>query len=211
MFTPTIYIPNCDLDSDYITLDDSKLHHLKNVLRMKNEDNVNISNGNGKLLIGKLSKNDVKVSTKKDYVRNHETKIFVPALREKNRFRYMIEKLVELNVSKLVIGKTENSQNTRIEADRISNWAISAVEQSGSPFFPDIEVTEEIDFSIFKTCFDISGEPINKDTDKVDTFAIGPEGGWSPKELANFEIKYKITDFNLRSETAAVSAVSLIM
>ena len=211
MFTPTIYIPNCDLDSDYITLDDSKLHHLKNVLRMKNEDNVNISNGNGKLLIGKLSKNDVKVSTKKDYVRNHETKIFVPALREKNRFRYMIEKLVELNVSKLVIGKTENSQNTRIEADRISNWAISAVEQSGSPFFPDIEVTEEIEFSIFKTCFDISGEPINKDTDKVDTFAIGPEGGWSPKELANFEIKYKITDFNLRSETAAVSAVSLIM
>ena len=211
MFTPTIYIPNCDLDSDYITLDDSKLHHLKNVLRMKNEDNVNISNGNGKLLIGKLSKNDVKVSTKKDYVRNHETKIFVPPLREKNRFRFMIEKLVELNVSKLVIGKTENSQNTRIEADRISNWAISAVEQSGSPFFPDIEVTEEIDFSIFRTCFDISGEPINKDTDKVDTFAIGPEGGWSPKELANFEIKYKITDFNLRSETAAVSAVSLIM
>ena len=211
MFTPTIYIPNCDLDSDYITLDDSKLHHLKNVLRMKNEDNVNISNGNGKLLIGKLSKNDVKVSTKKDYVRNHETKIFVPPLREKNRFRFMIEKLVELNVSKLVIGKTENSQNTRIEADRISNWAISAVEQSGSPFFPDIEVTDEIDFSIFRICFDISGEPINKDTDKVDTFAIGPEGGWSPKELANFEIKYKITDFNLRSETAAVSAVSLIM
>ena len=211
MFTPTIYIPNCDLDSDYITLDDSKLHHLKNVLRMKNEDNVNISNGNGKLFIGKLSKNDVKVSSKKDYVRNHETKIFVPALREKNRFRFMIEKLVELNVSKLVIGKTENSQNTRLEADRISNWAISAVEQSGSPFFPDIEVTEEIDFSIFRTCFDISGEPINKDTDKVDTFAIGPEGGWSPKELANFEIKYKITDFNLRSETAAVCAVSLIM
>lgn len=211
MFTPTIYIPNCDLDSDYITLDDSKLHHLKNVLRMKNEDNVNISNGNGKLLIGKLSKNDVKVSSNKEYVRNHETKIFVPPLREKNRFRFMIEKLVELNVSKLVIGKTENSQNTRIEADRISNWAISAVEQSGSPFFPDIEVTEEIDFSIFKTCFDISGEPIDKDTDKVDTFAIGPEGGWSPKELANFEIKYKITDFNLRSETAAVSAVSLIM
>ena len=211
MFTPTIYIPNCDLDSDYITLDDSKLHHLKNVLRMKNEDNVNISNGNGKLLIGKLSKNDVKVSTKKDYVRNHETKIFVPALREKNRFRFMIEKLVELNVSKLVIGKTENSQNTRLEANRISNWAISAVEQSGSPFFPDIEVTDEIDFSIFRICFDISGEPINKDTDKVDTFAIGPEGGWSPKELANFEIKYKITDFNLRSETAAVCAVSLIM
>ena len=211
MFTPTIYIPNCDLDSDYITLDDSKLHHLKNVLRMKNEDNVNISNGNGKLLIGKLCKNDVKVSSKKEYVRNHETKIFVPPLREKNRFRFMIEKLVELNVSKLVIGKTENSQNTRIEADRINNWAISAVEQSGSPFFPDIEVTDEIDFSIFRICFDISGEPINKDTDKVDTFAIGPEGGWSPKELANFEIKYKITDFNLRSETAAVSAVSLIM
>ena len=146
-----------------------------------------------------------------DYLRNHEITIFIPALREKNRFRFMIEKLVELNVSKVVIGKTENTQNTRIDIDRINNWAISAVEQSGTPFFPEIEVIDEIDFSLFEICFDITGELINKDTPKTDTFAIGPEGGWSPNELSKFKIKYKISDFNLRTETAAISAVSLMM
>ena len=43
---------------------------------------------------------------------------------------------------------TENTQNTRIDIDRINNWAISAVEQSGTPFFPEIEVIDEIDFSL---------------------------------------------------------------
>ena len=104
MFTPTIYIPDCNLEAELISLDELKLHHLKNVLRIKNEDNVNISTGKGKLLIGNLSNNNVKVSSNMDYLRNHEITIFIPALREKNRFRFMIEKLVELNVSKVVIG-----------------------------------------------------------------------------------------------------------
>ena len=211
MFTPTIYIPDCNLEAELISLDELKLHHLKNVLRIKNEDNVNISTGKGKLLIGNLSNNNVKVSSKMNYLRNHEITIFIPALREKNRFRFMIEKLVELNVSKVVIGKTENTQNTRIDIDRINNWAISAVEQSGTPFFPEIEVVDEIDFSIFEICSDITGELINKDTPKTDTFAIGPEGGWSQNELSKFKIKYKISEFNLRTETAAISAVSLMM
>ena len=42
MFTPTIYIPDCNLEAELISLDELKLHHLKNVLRIKNEDNVNI-------------------------------------------------------------------------------------------------------------------------------------------------------------------------
>ena len=39
MFTPTIYIPDCNLEAELISLDELKLHHLKNVLRIKNEDN----------------------------------------------------------------------------------------------------------------------------------------------------------------------------
>ena len=77
--------------------------------------------------------------------------------------------------------------------------------------YPSNEVIDEIDFSLFKICFDITGEQINKDTPKTDTFAIGPEGGWSSNELSKFKIKYKISEFNLRTETAAISAVSLMM
>ena len=63
----------------------------------------------------------------------------------------------------------------------------------------------------FNSCFDISGDTFNKEKADVKSFAIGPEGGWTNEELSNFQNKYKISDFSLRTETAAISAVSLVM
>ena len=49
MFTPTIFLPEVDSNKKMVTLEDSKVHHLKNVLRIKDYENVNISNGVGEL------------------------------------------------------------------------------------------------------------------------------------------------------------------
>ena len=211
MFTPTIYFPEIDSKTQTLTLEDSKLHHLKKVLRMKDFDNVNISNGQGQLFIGKLVNDSVQITKEKNFQRKNKISIFIPYLREKNRFRFMIEKLTELNVHKIFIGKTENTQNTKVDTLKINNWALSALEQSGTPFFPKIEIVETIDYTIFDTCFDITGRVLKNDSPKVNTFAIGPEGGWTPEELSNFKFKYKLSDFSLRTDTAAISAVSLMM
>ena len=211
MFTPTIFLPEVDSDKKIVSLEDSKLHHLKNVLRVKDFESVNISNGVGELLLGSFVKDHVEINSQKKYTRKNKISIFVPFLREKNRFRFMIEKLVELNVYRIFIGKTQNTQNTKIDIKKIHNWAISAVEQSGTPFFPKIEITDSINYTIFNSCFDISGDTFDKEKTNAKAFAIGPEGGWTNDELSNFQYKYKISDFSLRTETAAISAVSLIM
>ena len=211
MFTPTIYFPEIDSKTQTLALEDSKLHHLKKVLRMKDFDNVNISNGQGQLFTGKFVNDSVQINTQKNFQRKNKISIFIPYLREKNRFRFMVEKLTELNVHKIFIGKTENTQNTNVDTLKIHNWAISALEQSGTPFFPKIETTKTIDYKIFDTCFDITGSVLKKDSPNVNTFAIGPEGGWTPEELSNFKFKYKLSDFSLRTDTAAISAVSLMM
>ena len=211
MFTPTIYFPEIESNTQSVILEDSKLHHLKKVLRMNDFDNVNISNGMGQLFFGQLVNDKVEIISQKKFQREVEISIFVPYLREKNRFRFMVEKLVELNVCRINIGKTENTQNTNVDISRVHSWAISALEQSGTPFYPEIEISDTIDYSIFDTCFDVTGDMLKKDSKKVNTFAIGPEGGWSPNELLNFKYKYKISDFSLRTETAAISAVSLMM
>ena len=211
MFTPTIFLPEINSNEKNILLDDSKVHHLKNVLRIKDFDIVNISNGVGDLFQGHFVKDCVEINSQKKYLRKNEISIFVPYLREKNRFRFMIEKLVELNVYRLFIGRTQNTQNTKIDNEKINNWAISAVEQSGTPFFPKIEITDTINHTIFKSCFDISGDKFDKENTNVSAFAIGPEGGWTNDELSNFQYKYKLSDFSLRTETAAISAVSLLM
>ena len=211
MFTPTIFLPEINPNENSVSLNDSKVHHLKNVLRIKDFENVNITNGTGELFLGHFVKDYVEINSKKKYLRKNEISIFVPYLREKHRFRFMIEKLVELNVYKLFIGKTQNTQNTKIDIEKIYNWAISAVEQSGPAFFPEIEITDSIDYSIFSSCFDISGDNFDKEKSNIKAFAIGPEGGWTKEELSNFQYKFKLSDFSLRTETAAVSALSLTM
>ena len=51
----------------------------------------------------------------------------------------------------------------------------------------------------------------DKKTKKLNNFAIGPEGGWTDEELSKFQHKIKISEFSLRTETAAITAVSLMM
>ena len=103
MFTPTIFSPEINPKIERLILEDSKIHHLRKVLRMKDFDSIKISNGTGQLFFGHLLKNSVEINSQKYYQRNGEITIFVPYLREKNRFRFMIEKLVELNVYRIFL------------------------------------------------------------------------------------------------------------
>lgn len=210
MFIPTVYTPGVDIENNKIILTESKLHHIKNVLRIRENNEINISNGKGHIMFGKLKKNFVLIDNVKEFQKPNNVKMFIPFLREKNRFRYLIEKLVELNVSELHIGETQNTQKINIKSEKIDSWVISAIEQSGSPFYPNLIYSKFVDFDIFDTCFDISGDQITNNKN-ITNFAIGPEGGWSEEELKNFKFKFMLTEFNLRSETAAITALSLIM
>jgi len=210
MFIPTVYSPGVDIKNNKIELSESKLHHIKNVLRIRENNEINISNGKGHIMYGKLKEDFVLIDNVKEFQKPNNIKVFIPFLREKNRFRYLIEKLVELNVSELHIGETHNTQKINIKSEKIDSWVVSAIEQSGSPFYPNIIYSENVDFDLFDTCFDISGEEITNNKN-ITNFAIGPEGGWSKEELKNFKFKFMLTEFNLRSETAAVTALSLTM
>ena len=211
MFIPTVYTPDVDIENNKVKLSESKLHHIKNVLRLRENSDINISNGKGHIMFGNLKKDYVLINNVKEFQKPNHIKIFVPFLREKNRFRYLIEKLVELNISELHIGETHNTQKINIKSEKIESWIVSAIEQSGSPFYPNIIYSKHLDFDLFDTCFDISGEKITSSNKNITNFAIGPEGGWSKEELKNFKFKFMLTEFNLRSETAAVTALSLIM
>ena len=210
MFVPTIYIENLN-DNMNIEVSDKKLHHLNQVLRLRDGDKVNISDGKGLISYGNFINNCVEINNSRMYQRQNSLKIFVPYLREKNRFRFLIEKLTELNVNEIYIGITKNTQNTNYSKSKIQEWAVSALEQSGSAYLPELFFPENINFSVFTTCFDISGESFDKKTEKLNNFAIGPEGGWTDEELSKFQHKIKISEFSLRAETAAVTAVSLMM
>ena len=210
MYIPTIYNIDIDETSHALTLNDDKLHHLRNVLRVKNNSPIKISNGRGLMYFGKFKDNKVEITSKKEYKREKSVNIFIPPIQDKTRFRFLIEKLGELSVNSITIAPTDYSQKVNINTDKIFNWLVSAIEQSGTPFFPNIEICDQIDFNKFNHALDIRGKVLSDNLSHTN-IAIGPEGGWSEDELDKFSYTSSINEFTFRTETAAIVAVSLML
>ena len=210
MYIPTIYNKDIDETSYSLALNDDKLHHIKNVLRVKNNSPIKVSNGKGLMYFGKFKDNKVEINSKKEYKREKSINIFIPPIQDKTRFRFMIEKLGELSVNSITIASTDYSQKVNINTDKIFNWLVSAIEQSGTPFFPDLQICDQIDFNKFNHALDIRGKDIS-DNLSYTNIAIGPEGGWSEDELDKFSYTSSINEFTFRTETAAIVAVSLML
>ena len=188
MYIPTIYNKDIDETSYSLALNDDKLHHIKNVLRVKNNSPIKVSNGIGLMYFGKFKDNKVEITSKKEYKREKSVNIFIPPIQDKTRFRFLIEKLGELSVNSITIAPTDYSQKVNINTDKIFNWLVSAIEQSGTPFFPNIEICDQIDFNKFNHALDIRGKVLDK-----------------------FSYTSSINEFTFRTETAAIVAVSLML
>ena len=67
-----------------------------------------------------------------------------------------------------------------------------------------------LDFEKFNHGLDITGKHI-KENNSMINIAIGPEGGWSSNEKDKFKYLSNIGDFTLRTETASILGVSLLM
>jgi len=211
MHIPTIFDTNLIQKDRYEIIDSKKIHHLKDVLRIKNGQSINLTDGHGNLYIGKFENNLIEIFESIKYKRNNDIKVFFPQLKNKNRLRFLIEKLTELCVSEIYIGNTEYTQNSYVNEGKIKSWVVSSIEQSGVPFVPKLNLVDSIDFNVFDTCLDISGQPIKQHSEKIKNFAVGPEGGWSRKELDSFDFVYSISSFTLRVETATLTAAALLM
>ena len=210
MHVPTIYNEDIGESDESITLNDDKLHHLIKVLRVKNKSPIKVTNGKGLMYFGKFEDNKVKITSKKAYQRGKSINIFIPSIQDKNRFRFMIEKLGELNVNSITIAPTDYSQKVQVNSDKIYSWLVSSIEQSGTPFIPNFELCDEIDFTKFNHALDIRGKNLIENLSYTN-IAIGPEGGWSEDELDKFSYTSNINEFTFRTETAAIVAVSLMI
>jgi 16S rRNA (uracil1498-N3)-methyltransferase len=210
MHIPTIFDANYESSKEDYVLSEEKLHHLNNVLRVKDGSDVMVTNGEGIISHGKISNLKVDIFETITHQRNNELNIFIAKLQDKTRMRQLIEKLTELGVKSITIGPTKNSQKVNIDTKKLNTWIIGAIEQSGIPFIPKVNLENKLDFNKFQHTFDITGKSLKKNIE-FSNFAIGPEGGWSKDELKNFRYISKLSDFTLRSDTAAIVAVSLMM
>lgn len=145
------------------------------------------------------------------------------SLIKKDKMEWVVEKATELGVSKIVPIISERSEKKGFNIERAKKIAIEASEQCGRADVPVVESIMGLEECIMvkegeKIIFDSSGNsfpyPIIHNTHPISLF-VGPEGGWSEKELEMFKnVNAKIFSLGkltLRAETAAIVALAKII
>ena len=209
-------------------LDKSQSHYLTKVMRVKENEVFSLFNKEGEWeakILG-ISKSIVEFKTTKQLRQKENTKelwlAFSPI--KSNYQNFMIQKATELGVTKFLPIIFDRTVVRKINKERLEKIVIEASEQSNRINVPSIESPQTLDIFLKKNSMDLIFTDLNSDNIKVDKskltdkpvcIIIGPEGDFSEAErdkILSFKDvqSVKINENILRSETAVISAISIV-
>ena len=210
------------------TLDKSQSHYVNKVMRVKENETFSLFNSSGEweAKILNISKGVVEFNVTKQLRQKENPKelwlAFSPI--KSNYFNFMIQKATELGVTKFIPIIFDRTIVRKINKERLEKVIIEASEQSNRISVPDIEDPKSLDSFLNSNEIDLIFTDLNSEntridlkkvTDKPTCVIIGPEGDFSEEERAKI-LKFsgvqplKINENILRSETAVISAISII-
>ena len=208
-------------------LDKSQSHYVSKVMRLKEKEVFSLFNSSGEweAKIANINKSIVEFNVTKQ-LRQKENTIdlwlaFSPI--KSNYFNFMIQKATELGVTKFLPIIFERTIVRKINKERLEKVIIEAAEQSNRITVPSIEDPQKLksflnnDMDLIFTDLNTANTKIDltKLTTKPTCVIIGPEGDFSEEEREEI-LKFngvqpiKINENILRSETAVISALSII-
>ena len=208
-------------------LDKSQSHYVSKVMRLKEKDVFSLFNSSGEweAKISNITKSIVEFNVTKQLRHKENTKnlwlAFSPI--KSNYFNFMIQKATELGVTKFLPIIFERTIVRKINKERLKKVIIEAAEQSNRITVPSIEDPQKLksflnnDMDLIFTDLNTANTKIDltKLTTKPTCVIIGPEGDFSEQEREEI-LKFngvqsvKINENILRSETAVISALSII-
>ena len=209
-------------------LDKSQSHYLAKVMRIKESEVFSIFNQNGEweAKVLKISKGIVEFKTVKQLRKKESSKelwlAFSPI--KSNYQNFMIQKATELGVTKFLPIIFDRTVVRKINNERLKKIVIEASEQSNRLNVPEIEKAQNLKNFLNSNSMDLIFTDLNSDNKKIDKskltdkpicIIIGPEGDFSEaerEEILSFKgvQSLKINENILRSETAVISAISII-
>lgn len=230
-----------ETSSDNVIISGSDAHHITDVLRLKEGDEVIVCGGDGYDCITRLtslSKDEVcgEITERTPSMAEPPVKIrLFQCLPKGDKFEYIIQKTVEIGVTEIIPVASGRcivkipANKAAAKNERWNKIAESAAKQSGRGLIP--RVCEPMDFKdAVKTftdcdlpivCYELETEVSLKkllasasDIKTVNVF-IGPEGGIDDKEIASLKESgansVSLGPRILRTETAPLTVLSNII
>ena len=209
-------------------LDKNQSHYLSKVMRVKENEVFSLFNKEGEWeakVLG-IFKNIVEFKIIKQLRQKEITKelwlAFSPI--KSNYQNFMLQKATELGVTKFLPIIFDRTVVRKINKDRIEKIVIEASEQSNRINVPTIEEAQDLNGFLKKNSMNLIFTDLNSNIKKIDKskftdkpvcIIIGPEGDFSETErekILSFKgvQPIKINENILRSETAVISAISIV-
>mgnify|MGYP003951891709 FL=1 len=209
-------------------LDKSQSHYISKVMRIKESEVFSLFNSNGEweAKILNISKSLVEFNITKQLRQKEYPKelwlAFSPI--KSNYFNFMIQKATELGVTKFLPIIFDRTVVRKINKERLEKVIIEAAEQSNRINVPSIEEPKSLKKFLDDKKMDLIFTDLNSKTNKLDLkkltdnpscIIVGPEGDFSETEREEI-LSYngvqaiKINENILRSETAVISALSIV-
>jgi 16S rRNA (uracil1498-N3)-methyltransferase len=209
-------------------LDKSQSHYVSKVMRIKKSEVFSLFNSSGEweAIILDISKNIVEFNITKQLRQKENSKelwlAFSPI--KSNYFNFMIQKATELGVTKFLPIIFDRTIVRKVNKERLEKVIIEATEQSNRINIPTIDEPQSLDSFLNNNKTDLIFTDLNTSNKKIDLnqltsnptcVIIGPEGDFSEEEreqILNYKgvQPIKINENILRSETAVISALSII-
>ncbi len=209
-------------------LDKSQSHYVNKVMRIKVNEVFSLFNNGGEweAKILNISKSIVEFNITKQLRQKESMKemwlAFSPI--KSNYFNFMIQKATELGVTKFIPIIFDRTIVRKINKERLEKVIIEAAEQSNRINVPSIDEPKSLKDFLINEKMDIIFTDLNSQNKKIDLekftsnptcVIIGPEGDFSEDEreqiLAFKGVQpIKINENILRSETAVISALSIV-
>lgn len=215
------------LTSDTIELEEQEARHLRDVMRIKVGETVEVFNGKGVVATAVVSKAakrcvELQLQSRRTVERILTGITIAAAIPKGDRFKWMIEKLTELNVDRFIPLQTRRSVVSPGGAKfgKMQHAIIAAAKQCRRDDLMEIAPIMKWDDAVTQ----FGSNMLLADPDghlamsmiceqQTTVFAVGPEGGFSPEETQlAIDAGAKPVCFGntiLRIETAAVAAAAI--
>ena len=219
--------------NNIIVLNKTDTHYLKNVMRCKKNDQINLFNENDQEFYSKILEIKKYETILEIFESSTNTEIInniflIFSLVKKNKMDFIIQKATELGVRKIFPILTERSSIRDINPSRMVAIAKEASEQSNRISIPEIsnlmtiqELLKQWDKKrsilyadeILKINKNLT--ILNRKNFVKSSLLVGPEGGFSPEEndmLKTYKYVFPISfgETILRSDTAVIVGLSYL-
>jgi 16S rRNA (uracil1498-N3)-methyltransferase len=197
-------------------LDDAAAHHLARVLRLRPGEPVTVTDGAGRWRCCEFGGDGIDPAGEVVVVAGPAPALTVAVAPPKgDRLEWLVAKCTEVGIDRLVLLDAEHSvvrwhgDRAERQRSRLRRVAVEAAMQSRRVWLPEITgPLPAVDVLPAAAAAEPGGRPVEAGDH---TIAVGPEGGWSAKELEIAADVVALGPFVLRVETAAVAATALMV